>query len=49
MITVITFIVWLIVGGCSLVLRENISKLSYFLCWFMLMIYIIAVGSLAGI
>jgi hypothetical protein len=42
MITVIAFVLWLFIGGYNMVLADEISRFSYFVCWFTLLLYIIA-------
>ncbi len=44
MFTVVTFIIWLLIGGYNLVLADNISKRAYFFPWFTLLLYIIAIS-----
>jgi hypothetical protein len=42
MFTVIMFIIWLLIGAYNMVLTDNISRRSYFVCWVTLLLYIIA-------
>ena len=39
--TVPMFIIWELIGGYNLVLKDNISKRAYACVWFTLLIYII--------
>lgn len=39
--TVPMFIIWELIGGYNLVLKEQIKKRDYFFVWFTLLIYIL--------
>ena len=43
-ITVPIFIIFLIIGGYTLVLKQQISKRDYVIVWFTLILYIIALA-----
>lgn len=43
-ITVPIFIIFQIIGGYTLVFKHNISKIDYFIVWFTLLIYILALA-----
>ena len=42
MFAVIMIILWILIGGYNLVLADKVSNLSYFCCWFTLLLYIMA-------
>lgn len=49
MITVPVFIICLVFGAYNILFEERINKIAFGCMWFVLLLYIIAVGVLGGV